>query len=778
MNHGYSSQLDDPLCSSVPPHASPTSATSIKCIHISTAPKNPPKMNPYEDLPESVESSVASLPRTKCTFDFSKLLSRRQRASRTSENRMSTTSSRRSQSNQSENSQILYMPEPEKPKEKRATGRSLSSMSNGASRRFDGSADSKFDLDSPADTMSRNIIDREIFEWQYVCQSGRPYWWSPESKFARLQKLQQRVASEQEERFGMQGIGNAPKARYEMRRRAMTDSYLADPSAVHDLAHLVAVQLLGACFTLPPDSITAVTPEYTRDEDGICTVRNSRLISSLRMHTHFRYSPSFGHQARNTSPVQIWPRRYDGPNAGYSSVRSNTNTSTPNIGTSSPCHRRNRSHRPLHNTEGSASRKNDDEDEDYIRTCCNNNELDSSVGATAWYRRQGVHDANNRSITMPHMPSAGSKRRAARAPECSRDEDAGASSRGGPSTLKTNYRLQPVLRSEPHPIFIQPVRELVVKRWRNFRRRMSGSLHSALSSRASEDLASASESSEASSPVLSSDAKIRRLRAQERGDIHSSSVDSTPHCNSPRSGQLSPNGEELALSVRSLASVFPLGDPLAAVASLVMAEASRLRVSNFLTPHASIPSDTISARELIRSSAASTLAVCDTSHTRSELPSLSPSSKPNTPFSTYSLSSQRSMNRQRRRSMLSEVCTPEDFHTSKSPDTEGTKEPITRSILSTVGSTLASPEEKVSAYPFGPRRIHEVLSSPGPSVLPTLAELRGFKEQDRPKMSRTSTNGTQIFTPSDDGVEIDGLPAGPSREIWAGKGGRRERTYL
>ncbi|CZR57872.1 uncharacterized protein PAC_07761 [Phialocephala subalpina] len=735
-------------------------------------------MNSYEDLPDSPEPSVASLPRTKCTFDFSKLLSHRRRASRTSENRLSTADTRRSKNNQSENNQVLYMPETEKLRDQRATRRSLSSISNGAGRRFDGSADSKFDLDSPADTMSRNMIDREIFEWQYVCQSGRPYWWSPESKYACQQKLQQRVASEQEERFGMQGIGNAPKAQYDMRRRAISDSYLADPNAVHDLAHLVAVQLLGACFTLPPDSITAVTPEYTRDEDGICRVQDSRLISSLRMHTHFRYSPSFGHQARNTSPVQVWSGRFDGPNAGSPPIRSNTDTSTPNIGTSSPCSRHPRSYRPLHNTEGSGY----GDEEDYIRTCCSPNELDPSVGATAWYRRQGVHDPNNRSIAMPHMPSAGSKRRAARAPECSRDEEAAVTdSRAGPSAPRANYRLQPVLRSEPHPVFIQPVRELVVKRWKNFRRRMSGSLHSALPSRASEDLTSASESSASgtSSPILSSDAKIRRLRAQERGDIHGSSVDSTPHYNTPRSGQMSPNGTELGLPVRSPTPIFPLGDPLAAAASLVAAEMSHLRANAPSTPGVTTASDIISSRELIRSPASSTLAVCGTSHTRSEFPSLSPSSKPNTPSSTYSFSSQRSVGRQRRRSMLSEVCTSEDFRTSKSPDTEGIMEPISRSILSAVGSTLTSPkEERVSAYPFGPRRIQEAMSSPGPSVLPTLAELRGFNAQDRPKMSRTSTNGTQIFTPSDDGVEIDGLPAGPSKEVWAGKGGRRERTYL
>jgi hypothetical protein len=32
--------------------------------------------------------------------------------------------------------------------------------------------------------------------------------------------------------------------------------------------------------------------------------------------------------------------------------------------------------------------------------------------------------------------------------------------------------------------------------------------------------------------------------------------------------------------------------------------------------------------------------------------------------------------------------------------------------------------------------------------------------------------------PSDEGVEIDGLPVGLGKEVWDRKGKRRERTYL
>ena len=50
-----------------------------------------------------------------------------------------------------------------------------------------------------------------------------------------------------------------------------------------------------------------------------------------------------------------------------------------------------------------------------------------------------------------------------------------------------------------------------------------------------------------------------------------------------------------------------------------------------------------------------------------------------------------------------------------------------------------------------------------------------IKQQKRPGLSRTSTSGTQIFTPEADGMELDGLPVGPDRSHWTGEGGRRER---
>jgi hypothetical protein len=48
----------------------------------------------------------------------------------------------------------------------------------------------------------------------------------------------------------------------------------------------------------------------------------------------------------------------------------------------------------------------------------------------------------------------------------------------------------------------------------------------------------------------------------------------------------------------------------------------------------------------------------------------------------------------------------------------------------------------------------------------------------RPNLFRMSSSGTQVFTPSSDGVEVDGMPVGPSNDMWSGSGERRERSYL
>ena len=729
-------------------------------------------MSRHEDVSEISEGVPAPIRRNSSIADFTKLCKRRGRrdAFRRTRSRCSQPSNR-SENYESEDSQILYMA----PKKKtRGQNRSLSSISNSPGRKMDGLSDAKKDLrdEEFGQYASLNIIDREIFEWQYVCQTGRPYWWSPEAKYHRIKKIQPRITTEAGPRIWYREVDERPKPAYGVQRRAITDSFLSDPSTVHDLAHLVAIQLLSACFTLPPDSTVGLpSPCYTSlDKHGSTSFPDPRMISSLRMHTNFRYSPSFGHQPRNSSPVQLWPGLYDGPSPISSPTTANIDAITTDIGTSADPPKRSKHRWTFHATEGSGS---GDSDLGMFGPCSSKTNLDPTVGKTAWFRRQGVHDANCKVVTVPLLPRTfqhykGGTRQSL---------DPNRASMTSQQQAKMKYRLQPTIKSEPHHVFIQPVKELVVKRWRSLTRKFGGSLHYDLPDSQSGYHTSGSESgvSEASTPILSTDAKKRRRRAQERGDIHSSSVESTPHFNSPASEMFSPPEPSGTISPFSIE---PPAAPPSSPADTTSKPASKARANG--------ASFANGEKAAMKAASASDSMICARTHTSPTCPTpaggfsnhskldspLSFPSKVTSPGSSYSYPSKGTARKHGRRSMLSEVCTPEDFQPPSSPN-----EYAERSILSAVGSTLATPTEEASMNLNAQRQRHANEDAFAGSPVAGFTDMTDtrIKQQKRPGLSRTSTSGTQIFTPEADGMELDGLPVGPDRSHWTGKGGRRER---
>jgi hypothetical protein len=750
-------------------------------------------MNHYDTLLKGPEVLPTVLPRTTGIVDFSKLFRKHRHISREADSKRSvstaTRSSRYPEENGSENSQVLYMAAP---KRSRRIDRSLSSISNNSGRRLGGSSDEKEEDETKqaAEELSWNIIDREIFEWQYVCETGRPYWWFSESKFLRLKRLPPRLTNEPKSKTWLRSIDDCPKSKTTCGapRRCLSDSYLTNPNTIHDLAHLVAIQLLSSCFTLPPEHIIGLpSPNYGLvDKSTVSTLPDPGMISSLRMHTHFRYSPSFGHEARNTSPVQLWSGSTDGalprsptpPNAS-------SGLPTPDIGISGRTSRRPRLRRALHTTEVSTSEQSlDSESCEYTHPCRNRDDLDHSAAATAWHRRGRIHDPTSGTIKRSLRPGEATRRsldvdrRSSRYWPSTSQESSGEdgdintseSYRGVQPSFpppKTNYSLQPVIRSEPHHVFIQPVKELVVKRWKKLRRRFSGSLHSHLPASRSEDQSCTSGTSGASSPGMSSDAKIRRRRAQERGDIHSSSMDSAPHYNSPVSGDLIPSsGDPFWVDSRNRTADFQLADPIVAAASFAAAETNTASLGgNPMALHPSSVSD-ISPRTQQPSSA---LAICGSGHSKLKF---SLSSK-----CTHSTSPhlRRGPGRARRRSMLSEVYTAEEFHSEVTADAKGDHQPVERGSLSVVGSIIpTSKDEDTPTTPHLGGDTSDALDIPtSPRGLGTdVAAL------ERPRMTRMSTNGTQVFTPGKDGMELDGLPVGPGKDLWVVKGKTSDSTYL
>ena len=725
-------------------------------------------------------SNSTSLPRTTSTTDLSKLFRIHHSPSRRSRSRRSYSVSkgRESECNGSENSQILYMAPPRNGKRHEL---SSNSTGNGTGRRLGGSLADRApgEEDQAAEELSFDVIDREILEWQHVCHTSRPYWWAPGSRHRQLQSILFKKP-----RLWMGEINDRPQATCGFPRRVVSDSFLTDTNTVHDLAQIIAVQLLGACFTLPPDHVPGVPPPIYEagNKAGLLTALDPRMISSLRMHTHFRYSPSFGHEAPNTSPVQNWPvnspsprspvRRgetADGEPPGKHSIRRRYKRSPKGLGSSS---------RKYSNSECAESSPTSQSEADHNPTskgivCTQFSEQGASCRTAKIPTRPSDRRSQNSSVGVSKDQLNDSQAHAIEERNNdSREIDSGVQPCKQPPKL--NYRLQPVIRSEPHAVFVQPVKELVVKRWRTLRRRFGGSLHSPLplgTMRYNSTL-SGSEGSSPSSPGRSSDARLRRRRAQERGDIHSSSIESIPHYNSPASGSVTPlnsGGTHSWVDSTDQTSTFRLLDPLMAASSLAAGEMGDSR--NSINPLTSWPSDTESVSfispRLTQSSSVS--ATCGSSHVtqpRTEFPF---PSKVAWTVASHNFASSKRMDRTRRAHALSEVCTPGDFIGAVDGRGESDGEPAARRALSPIGSTLASSNKEGLVAPPIDRRTNASTpaNSPDSSIHIAQTGRRDFATAERPRLSRTSTSGTQVFTPDEDGVEIDGLPAGPSKDVWA-----------
>jgi hypothetical protein len=676
--------------------------------------------------------------------------------------------------------------------------RSLSHISNRSVRRADRGSEPNFKTqpDLTRENMAWDVINTEISEWQNVCQTGRPSWSSPASNWTRNGVRSTWREDPHAIPFSRLNLDHVerPRQRYDALRRAVTDSYLADSNNVQEIAQLVAIQLLSACFTLPPDHISSHKSSAYRcfDTLGADDIRDSRLISSLQMHTEARYSPSFGHQARNTSPADFWHGAYDGSTRSRSSSPHRQSTDADSLTRTA----RRRVHRASHTTDKSASNCSMDSHSGYFDHPGSSQTAETSrtLRERQGTRHNDLPSSSGRSIQSAPVSPGGSgwhmRPMSTLSPRTGRAQaghEGGQLSRGISMHQQTpRFTLKPVIRSEPHHVYVQPVRELVIKRWQTLRgrfrrtRSQGGPETSSLASRAMSSTAGSGYSTPGErsfgSPFLSSDAKERRRRARERGDIHSSSVESSPRYNTPTSADGS--GTASPLNFELYSSYHENGGRSRADIAKALTSAGINGLSNSpsqsFTPPNSHGSPVPSPPPALTGSLSS----------RVGSPTKSGTSNPRPSPSVPSFSPRRQGARRQRRSMLSEVCTPDDIEEE-------------RNDLSVVGSALASPREEsgsdslAGSGPVTPtldmllRDEASAASSPGPvtsmsaheEVLNRRWTTSGLQ---RPRLHRVSSSGTQIFTPHEDGVEIDGLPVGPAADTWddIGDGKRRERSFL
>ncbi|KAI9745881.1 MAG: hypothetical protein M1818_000562 [Claussenomyces sp. TS43310] len=496
--------------------------------------------------------------------------------------------------------------------------------------------------------IARGTINKEILEWQGVCQSGMPTWSGPMSR--EMQAAGKRINSSLNVhgKIAWDILDDLGIERcFDKRRRAVTDSYLLENN-IHDLAYLTAIRLPSASFTLPPDSLLShklTTPRWFEASSPLdMPDPDPGMMSSLRMHTDARYSPAFGYETSNNSLASSLQGLCDGtlPLSSDAEWRAQS-SSIPLISDTMRG-----SQRPL----GDVNACKDSGDESPAASHSPNSaDLLVSTGVPIWY----PGDPRRFKENHHKPPLVGGSRRT----------------------------LQPVIRSESHPVYIQPVREIIVRRWKTLRQRLrrglrnDGPVSAVVETEALAEDASPVQSSEPEHPPVNGAARERRIAARERGEIYGRGANSTPFN--------TPVQDPAAVSILPLSSPSWFGSP---IPSPTLEETDRPVMSMVVTDTDPDPQTSLTptSRSLNSTSTTSSATSSQDTIPRSvPTPSDATSTEAGAPRSpSPSFSPRRPRRRQQRRSRLSEVYTADDI-SDEADDGSG---------LSASGSALASPSEE------------------------------------------------------------------------------------
>jgi len=736
----------------------------------------------------------------------------------------------------SDQESTLYMASTKNRRQQRVSRQSLSAISNKSILSPDDPEIAyKLARSLSREKLAWKIINREIAEWQNVCQTGRPSWWSPASRGTRRLRSQSSINRDMstfvtKARPDEIDDFSYPGLYFESEKRGATDNDKEDHPRVHELIFVIAIQLLSACFTLPADQFSSYKPSANLrfDAFGSNYIPDARLISSLRMHTNYRWCPAFGHEARSTSPEYIHQAIYGG---GSPRTTPGQDFHSPQVDDSGRSSTKRKKHRARHVTPADSPHQKHWEDD------CEKTYPDlASSTLPSWGRNYGDTETviqsapvpgrivkscpptpfrmdreievHQESLEYPFSTQPGDKKYSER-PQSRRQRS-------------SRYDLQPMIRSEPHPVFVQAVRELVVKRWHTFRRRFAYSLSHGCPDPGStsagfiEEYTASTWSPLASAPSTP-EAVRRRRDARARHDIYSSSVESSPRYNTPTSpsGVSSPAYEDPPP---------PNTTPTAGESDHLVAAAQAITGSISATPQ----------EPLTTNQPFPVFTPNNTPDAGSEAPTPGTIPRTDAGFFTNTAAGRTgytspsfipragSSGRKLRRSMLSEVYTPDDMQETDDMQQSGFEK---RHFLEAAGNTLTTQIEESesdesnrsvkrtslrrrhgsdpesSKFPGSkpPHKLKRRKSSPETSrslgnavhavhgessrsaksqpkraqsaELPKIGMERGYKEElrismERRRLKRMSSSGTTLYEPSDDGVEVDGVPTGPVRDVW------------
>ena len=220
------------------------------------------------------------------------------------------------------------------------------------------------------------------------------------------------------------------------------------------LAHMVSVQLLASCFTPPQNLNTLTLPSgwYHKKSQVVDNRLNTSLVSSLRQHTQWKNSPAFGHQARNNSATSLWPDR--------DNVLSREEFLAERVSLN----------RRLRQNEDGAAKESID----------TKGRGQGEVSGEEPTRRRLLRSRHRRHMKKSEESAASRrvfrKRMGPQGPRGRVEHKHVLKMMRGLRVRNVGddghrWSLEPVLRSENHPVFIQPVKDYVMRRWRVFRSR-------------------------------------------------------------------------------------------------------------------------------------------------------------------------------------------------------------------------------------------------------------------------------------------------------------------
>ena len=229
-----------------------------------------------------------------------------------------------------------------------------------------------------------------------------------------------------------------------------------DPLQTRILAKMISVQLLAGCFTPPQNINTLTLPAgwYYNKNQTDSNLLNTRLVSSLRQHTQWKHSPAFGHQARNNSAASLWPERDDS--------LSREQLLADRVSLSRRLRQR-KFQAAKESTDQTRSCQSEQSGGEHghrrLSPSRHRRRLGKPDESASSHRIFQGHSAPRPAVSIPRGKIE--QRNVLKVIRGSRVRNLGDDGH--------RWSLVPIVRSEEHPIFVQPVKDYVMKRWRVFR---------------------------------------------------------------------------------------------------------------------------------------------------------------------------------------------------------------------------------------------------------------------------------------------------------------------